>query len=57
VEAMKMEHVLTAPLDGVATPLVAVGDSVALGQVVGRVEPVTGSPGPGIPGAGTAGAD
>ncbi len=32
VEAMKMEHALTAPTDGVAELLVAVGDQVKVGQ-------------------------
>ncbi|AKS36396.1 acetyl/propionyl/methylcrotonyl-CoA carboxylase subunit alpha [Mycolicibacterium goodii] len=37
VEAMKMEHALTAPVDGVATVLVAVGDQVKVGQPLARI--------------------
>ncbi|MCG5434134.1 ATP-grasp domain-containing protein [Mycobacterium sp. MYCO198283] len=37
VEAMKMEHAITAPVDGVADVLVAVGDQVTLGQPVARI--------------------
>jgi acetyl-CoA/propionyl-CoA carboxylase, biotin carboxylase, biotin carboxyl carrier protein len=37
VEAMKMEHALTAPVDGVVELLVAVGDQVKVGQPLARV--------------------
>jgi acetyl-CoA/propionyl-CoA carboxylase biotin carboxyl carrier protein len=37
VEAMKMEHTLSAPVDGVVELLVAVGDQVKVGQVLARV--------------------
>lgn len=37
VEAMKMEHALTAPVDGVAAILVAVGDQVKVGQPLARI--------------------
>jgi acetyl-CoA/propionyl-CoA carboxylase, biotin carboxylase, biotin carboxyl carrier protein len=37
VEAMKMEHALKAPIDGVAELLVAVGDQVTVGQVLARI--------------------
>jgi acetyl-CoA/propionyl-CoA carboxylase biotin carboxyl carrier protein len=37
VEAMKMEHALTAPVDGVAGILVAVGDQVKVGQPLARI--------------------
>ncbi|MGV0745873.1 acetyl/propionyl/methylcrotonyl-CoA carboxylase subunit alpha [Mycolicibacterium sp. XJ870] len=37
VEAMKMEHALTAPTDGVAAVLVAVGDQVKVGQPLARI--------------------
>lgn len=37
VEAMKMEHALTAPVDGVAGVLVAVGDQVKVGQPLARI--------------------
>jgi acetyl-CoA/propionyl-CoA carboxylase, biotin carboxylase, biotin carboxyl carrier protein len=37
VEAMKMEHALSAPVDGVVELLVAVGDQVKVGQVLARV--------------------
>lgn len=37
VEAMKMEHALTAPTDGVAELLVAVGDQVKVGQPLARI--------------------
>lgn len=51
VEAMKMEHRLTAALDGLATVAVSVGDLVSLGQIVAtirRPDPAAheGSPGP-----------
>ncbi|WP_280402166.1 biotin carboxylase N-terminal domain-containing protein [Nocardia carnea] len=41
VEAMKMEHSLTAPLGGTAEILVKPGDSVRLDQVLARVHPET----------------
>jgi acetyl-CoA/propionyl-CoA carboxylase, biotin carboxylase, biotin carboxyl carrier protein len=37
VEAMKMEHALTAPVDGVVQLLVAVGDQVKVGQTLARI--------------------
>lgn len=37
VEAMKMEHALTAPVEGVVELLVAVGDQVKVGQTLARV--------------------
>jgi acetyl-CoA/propionyl-CoA carboxylase, biotin carboxylase, biotin carboxyl carrier protein len=37
VEAMKMEHALTAPVDGVVELLVAVGDQVKVGQPLARL--------------------
>jgi acetyl-CoA/propionyl-CoA carboxylase, biotin carboxylase, biotin carboxyl carrier protein len=37
VEAMKMEHALTAPVDGVVELLVAVGDQVKVGQTLARI--------------------
>ena len=37
VEAMKMEHALTAPVDGVVELLVAVGDQVKVGQSLARI--------------------
>jgi 3-methylcrotonyl-CoA carboxylase alpha subunit len=37
VEAMKMEHALTAPVGGVVELLVAVGDQVKVGQPLARV--------------------
>ena len=37
VEAMKMEHALTALVDGVAALLVAVGDQVKVGQPLARI--------------------
>ncbi|MGE5695143.1 MAG: biotin carboxylase N-terminal domain-containing protein [Candidatus Sericytochromatia bacterium] len=37
VEAMKMEHALTAPIDGVAELLVEVGDQVKVGQLLARI--------------------
>ena len=39
VEAMKMEHTLTAPTDGTVELAVAVGDRVAVGQLLARVIP------------------
>ena len=37
VEAMKMEHALTAPIGGVAELLVDVGDQVKVGQLLARI--------------------
>jgi acetyl-CoA/propionyl-CoA carboxylase biotin carboxyl carrier protein len=37
VEAMKMEHSLTAPVDGVVELLVAIGDQVKVGQPLAKV--------------------
>jgi acetyl-CoA/propionyl-CoA carboxylase, biotin carboxylase, biotin carboxyl carrier protein len=37
VEAMKMEHALTAPVDGIAELLVGVGDQVKVGQPLARI--------------------
>jgi acetyl-CoA/propionyl-CoA carboxylase biotin carboxyl carrier protein len=37
VEAMKMEHALTAPIDGIAELLVGVGDQVKVGQPLARI--------------------
>jgi acetyl-CoA/propionyl-CoA carboxylase, biotin carboxylase, biotin carboxyl carrier protein len=37
VEAMKMEHTLAAPVDGVVELLVAVGDQVKVGQPLARI--------------------
>ncbi|KUI38837.1 acetyl/propionyl-CoA carboxylase subuit alpha [Mycobacterium sp. IS-1496] len=37
VEAMKMEHAMTAPVDGVVELLVAVGDQVKVGQPLARI--------------------
>ncbi|HEX4587494.1 MAG TPA: acetyl/propionyl/methylcrotonyl-CoA carboxylase subunit alpha [Mycobacterium sp.] len=37
VEAMKMEHALTAPVEGVVELLVAVGDQVKVGQPLAKV--------------------
>ncbi len=37
VEAMKMEHSLTAPVDGVVELLVAVGDQVKVGQPLAKI--------------------
>ena len=38
VEAMKMEHSLSAPVDGVVEVLVAVGDQVKVGQLLARIK-------------------
>ena len=38
VEAMKMEHSLKSPVDGVVELLVAVGDQVKVGQVLARIK-------------------
>ena len=37
VEAMKMEHALTAPVEGMVELLVAVGDQVKVGQTLAKV--------------------
>ncbi|BBX15711.1 acetyl/propionyl-CoA carboxylase subunit alpha [Mycolicibacterium duvalii] len=37
VEAMKMEHALSAPVDGVVDLLVAAGEQVKVGQVLARI--------------------
>jgi acetyl-CoA/propionyl-CoA carboxylase biotin carboxyl carrier protein len=37
VEAMKMEHALSAPVDGVVELLVAPGDQVKVGQLLARI--------------------
>ncbi|UUO04024.1 hypothetical protein M4D79_10230 [Mycolicibacterium novocastrense] len=37
VEAMKMEHALSAPVDGVVELLVAEGDQVKVGQPLAKV--------------------
>jgi acetyl-CoA/propionyl-CoA carboxylase biotin carboxyl carrier protein len=42
VEAMKMEHILTAPHAGSAVLFVAAGDSVVVDQVVARIDPSEG---------------
>jgi acetyl-CoA/propionyl-CoA carboxylase biotin carboxyl carrier protein len=39
VEAMKMEHAMRAPMDGIATVHVRTGDQVALDQRLATVEP------------------
>lgn len=41
VEAMKMEHSLTAPVDGTVELLVAVGDQVKVGQPLARITATT----------------
>lgn len=42
VEAMKMEHSLPSPVDGVVELLVAVGDQVKVGQLLARVHAAEG---------------
>ena len=37
VEAMKMEHAMAAPVDGVVELLVAVGEQVKVGQPLARI--------------------
>jgi acetyl-CoA/propionyl-CoA carboxylase biotin carboxyl carrier protein len=37
VEAMKMEHALTAPVDGVVELLVEAGNQVKVGQLLARI--------------------
>ncbi|MDT7794884.1 MAG: acetyl-CoA/propionyl-CoA carboxylase, biotin carboxylase, biotin carboxyl carrier protein, partial [Mycobacterium sp.] len=37
VEAMKMEHAMAAPVDGVVELLVAAGDQVKVGQPLARI--------------------
>ena len=39
IEAMKMEHVLRAPLAGTVDLLVRTGDQVSVDQVLARVTP------------------
>ncbi|MEQ6898240.1 biotin carboxylase N-terminal domain-containing protein [Microbacterium sp. KR10-403] len=39
IEAMKMEHPVTAPHDGILTLLVALGDQVRRDQIIARVDP------------------
>ncbi|MEN4474564.1 biotin carboxylase N-terminal domain-containing protein [Mycolicibacterium cosmeticum] len=41
VEAMKMEHALSSPVDGVVELLVAVGDQVKVGQPLARITAAT----------------
>lgn len=41
VEAMKMEHTLAAPIDGVVEVLVSVGEQVKVDQPLARVSPAT----------------
>ncbi|MCX2714955.1 acetyl-CoA carboxylase biotin carboxylase subunit [Mycolicibacterium sp. J2] len=41
VEAMKMEHTLASPVDGVVELLVAVGDQVKVGQPLARITAAT----------------
>lgn len=42
VEAMKMEHTLTTPIDGTAEIAVSVGDQVRVDQLLARVVPESG---------------
>ncbi|MCB1293029.1 MAG: acetyl/propionyl-CoA carboxylase subunit alpha, partial [Mycobacterium sp.] len=42
VEAMKMEHSLKSPVDGVVELLVAVGDQVKVGQALARIRATDG---------------
>ncbi len=44
IEAMKMEHQLNAPHDGIAEVHVRVNDSVAIDEVVATVSPLVGDP-------------
>ena len=44
VEAMKMEHAVTSPVDGVVELLVAAGDQVKVGQPLARIAASTGEP-------------
>jgi acetyl-CoA/propionyl-CoA carboxylase, biotin carboxylase, biotin carboxyl carrier protein len=44
VEAMKMEHALSAPVDGVVELFVAVGDQVKVGQLLARITVATEEP-------------
>ena len=46
IEAMKMEHTMLASIAGTVTLTVAVGDQVALDQVVARITPAEPEPGP-----------
>ncbi|GAA4809834.1 acetyl/propionyl/methylcrotonyl-CoA carboxylase subunit alpha [Tomitella cavernea] len=57
VEAMKMEHTLTAPVAGTVENLVAVGEQVGLEQVLARLVPDAGADGTGADGAGEAPAE
>lgn len=41
VEAMKMEHALSSPVDGIVELLVAVGDQVKVGQPLARITAAT----------------
>ena len=50
VEAMKMEHRLTAALDGIATVTVAAGDLVSLGQIVATIQRPDPAASEGLPG-------
>jgi acetyl-CoA/propionyl-CoA carboxylase biotin carboxyl carrier protein len=44
VEAMKMEHPITAPIDGVVELLVSVGDQVKVGQPLARIAAIKEQP-------------
>ncbi len=44
LEAMKMEHALLAPIDGIVTLSVALGDQVGLNQLVARIHTNEGAP-------------
>jgi acetyl-CoA/propionyl-CoA carboxylase biotin carboxyl carrier protein len=44
IEAMKMEHPVTAPHDGVVALSVAPGAQVRLGELLARVEPHAAEP-------------
>ncbi|MBC2588538.1 MULTISPECIES: acetyl/propionyl/methylcrotonyl-CoA carboxylase subunit alpha [Rhodococcus] len=49
VEAMKMEHALTTPVDGTVELLVAPGDQVKVDQLLARVVPGSGVPTHSVP--------